>query len=206
MKKLFATALLVSAALSHAQTASTPPAPVTPSSPAKKELVQKLMVLQQPGIEGLARNLVEQPALQMLQAAARALQQMPPEKREAAGKSIETDIRKYVDETVPAVRERAVKLAPSTFGANVEEKFNEEELKQLIAWFESPVRKKYEAMLPESQNGFMQKLATEARPTVEPRLQALEVKVRATLGIVPASPAASAPPKAATPPKKAASK
>jgi uncharacterized protein len=206
MKKLFVTALLASAALSHAQTASTPPAPAAPSSPAKKELVQKLMVLQQSGIEGLARNLVEQPALQMLQAAARALQQMPPEKREAAGKSIEADIRKYVDETVPAVRERAVKLAPSTFGANVEEKFNEEELKQLIAWFESPVRKKYEAMLPESQNGFMQKLATEARPTVEPKLQALEAKVRATLGISPAGPAASAPPKSATPAKKAASK
>ncbi len=206
MKKLFATVLLASAALSHAQTASTAAAPASPSSPAKKELVQKLMVLQQPGIEGLARNLVEQPALQMLQAAARALQQMAPEKREAAGKLIEADIRRYVDDTVPAVRERAVKLAPSTFGANVEEKFNEEELKQLIAWFESPVRKKYEAMLPESQNGFMQKLATEARPTVEPKLQALEAKVRATLGISPAGPTASAPPKSATPAKKAASK
>ncbi len=206
MKKLFATVLLVSAGLSHAQTASTATAPASPSSPAKKELVQKLMVLQQPGIEGLARNLVEQPALQMLQAAARALQQMAPEKREAAGKMIEADIRRYVDDTVPAVRERAVKLAPSTFGANVEEKFNEEELKQLIAWFESPVRKKYEAMLPESQNGFMQKLATEARPTVEPKLQALEAKVRTTLGISPAGPTASAPPKSATPAKKAASK
>lgn len=206
MKKLFATVLLVSAGLSHAQTASTATAPASPSSPAKKELVQKLMVLQQPGIEGLARNLVEQPALQMLQAAARALQQMAPEKREAAGKMIEADIRRYVDDTVPAVRERAVKLAPSTFGANVEEKFNEEELKQLIAWFESPVRKKYEAMLPESQNGFMQKLATKARPTVEPKLQALEAKVRTTLGISPAGPTASAPPKSATPAKKAASK
>ena len=72
MKRLIAAALLTSAALAHAQTAS---APAAPSSPAKKELVQKLMVLQQPGIENLARTLVEQPALQLMQAAGRTLQQ-----------------------------------------------------------------------------------------------------------------------------------
>lgn len=203
MKKLILTALLTGAALAHAQTAS---APAAPSSSAKKELVQKLMTLQQPGIEGLARNLVEQPAMGMLQAAGRALQQVPADKREAVGKSIEADVKKYVDEAVPIVRERAVKLAPSTIGAAMEEKFTEDELKQLIAWLESPVNKKYTQLGPEIQNGFTQKLVAEARPTIEPKIQALEVKVRAALGAPAAAPASSAPAKAATPPKKAASK
>jgi hypothetical protein len=202
MKKLMMTALLASAALAHAQTS----APAAPASAAKKELVQKLMVLQQPGIEGLARNLVEQPALQMLQAAGRALGQVPADKREAIGKGIEADIKKYVEEATPIVRERAVKLAPSTIGAAMEEKFTEDELKQLIAWLESPVNKKYAQLGPEIQSGFTQKLVAEARPTIEPKIQALEAKVRSSLGAPAAGPAASAPAKAATPAKKPASK
>jgi len=201
MKRLIVTALLASAAMAHAQTAASAPA-----SPAKKELVQKLLVLQQPGIEGIARNMVEQPAQRMVQAAAQVLQQnVPPEKREAIGKSVEADIKKYVDEASVLMRDRAIKLAPSTIGATLEERFTEDELKQLVAWLESPVNKKYSQIGPEMQGNFTQKLVADARPVIEPRLQALEAKVRVSLGMPPAG-AASAPPAKATAPKKAASK
>ena len=216
MKLLIATALLISAAIAHAQATSpaagtNAAAPATPSSSAKKELVQKLVTLQQPGIEGLARNLVEQPAMAMLQAAGRALPNIAAEKRETVGKTIEADIKKYVDEAIPVVRDRAVKLAPSTIGAAMEEKFTEDELKQLIAWLESPVNKKYAQLGPEIQNGFTQKLIAEARPAIEPKLQALEAKIRTSLG-APAAPStaasatASGPIKAAAPAKKASAK
>lgn len=205
MKRTLVLALLASATLAHAQTASAPaPAPV---SAAKKELVQKVLLLQQPAIENMARNLVEQPAGQMMQAAGRALQQqVPVEKREAVGKGIEADVKKYVDESYPTIRDRAVKIAPTTIGAVLEEKFTDDELKQLIAWLESSVNKKYLQLGPEMQNGFMQKLVGEARPVLDPKLQALETKVRASLG-VPAEPAAAtapaAPAKAAAPARKA---
>jgi hypothetical protein len=180
------------------------------SSPAKKELVQKLLTLQQPGLEGAARSIVERPAAQMMQEAGRVLQtQFPADKREAIGKSIEADAKKYVEETYPAVRDRAIKLAPTTLGTALEEKFTEDELKQLIAWFESPVNKKFQQASGEMQNNFMQKLVAEARPVVEPKLQALEQKVRAALGApAAAAPADSgaAPKAAAKPPAKAASK
>jgi len=203
MKRLFVTALLASAAIAHAQTAAS--AASASASPAKKELVQKLLVLQQPGIEGMARNMVEQPALRMLQAAGQVLQQVPPEKREATGKTIETDIKKYVDDATPIVRDRAIKLAPSTIGATLEEKFSEDELRQLIAWLESPVNKKYAQLGPDMQSNFTQKLVADARPMIEPRLQALDAKVRASLGVPAASSAPAAPAKASAP-KKAASK
>ena len=210
MKKMIMLALLTSATLAHAQSASAPaPAPV---SAAKKELVQKVLLLQQPAVENMARNLVEQPAGQMMQAAGRALQQVPAEKREAVGKGIEADVKKYVDESYPTIRERAVKIAPTTIGAVLEEKFTDDELKQLIAWLESPVNKKYLQLGPEMQNGFMQKLVTEARPLLDPKLQALETKVRASLGVPAGAPAAaapaatgSAPAKAAAPARKASS-
>jgi hypothetical protein len=207
MKRLIATALLASAVMAHAQTTAIPNAPATPASPAKKELVQKLMALQQPALENLARSMVEQPAMRMLQEAGRVMQQqVPPEKREAIGKSIEADIRKFVDESVPIMRERAIKLAPSTIGATLEEKFTEDELRQLINWLESPVNKKYLQLGPEMQSNFTQKLVAEARPVIDPRLQALETKVRTSLGGPAAGPASSAPAKAVAPAKKASGK
>ena len=191
MKRLMMAALLSSAALASAQT--TPAAPATPASPAKKELVQKLLVLQQPGIEQVARGLVERPALQMMQEASLVLQrQIAPDKREAIGKQVEADVKKYVEEATPLVRERAVKLAPSTIGPILEEKFSEDELRQLISWLESPINKKYAQIGPEMQTAFVQKLVVDARPVVDPKLQALDAKVRSTLGL-PAPGAGSAP-------------
>lgn len=206
MKRVLLTALLMSAAFAHAQTAPTaPPAPpASPSTPAKKELLQRLMVLQQPGIENLARNLVEQPAVQIMQFAGQAIQQLPTEKREPVGKGIEGAIKQYVDETVPSVRDRAIKLAPSSIGVAMEEKFSEDELKQLVAWLESPVNKKYAQLAPEMQTAFTQKLVAESRSFVEPRVQALEAKVRSSLG-TGSAPAASGAPAKARPPAKRAS-
>ncbi|MEO6410760.1 MAG: DUF2059 domain-containing protein [Burkholderiaceae bacterium] len=210
-KPLLLAALLAAAPFAFVHSA------LAQSSPAKKELVQKLLTSQQAALEGLARGLVEQPAGQLMQAAGQALQaQVAPERREAVGKSIEADVRKYVDESTPLVRDRAIKLAPSTLGVAMEEKFSEDELKQLLAWFESPVNKKYQQLAPEMQNNFVQKLVADARPSVDPKLKALEQQVRSTLATAAAqggasdagasAPSAAAAPKRATPPARAASR
>ena len=206
MKRMIVLALLASATLAHAQSASAPTAAAArPVSAAKKELVQKVLQLQQPAIEGMARNMVERPAGLMMQEAGRVLQQqVPAEKRESVGKGIESEVKKYVDESYPAVRERAVKIAPTTIGAVLEEKFTDDELKQLVAWLESSVNKKYLQLGPEMQNGFMQKLVAEARPLLDPKLQVLETKVRTALGVPAGSPASAAPAAAGSAPAKAA--
>lgn len=177
MRSVIVLALLAGATLSHAQ------------GNAKKELVAKLLQLQQSGIENVARGIAERPAAQLLQAAGVALQQQPAERRESLGKAIEADVKKYVDEAVPLLRDRAVKLAPATYGVGLEEKFSEDELKQLIAWHESPVSRKYQQAAPELQNAFAQKLVGEAGPLLDPKIQALQKKIGTTLGI--AAPAAS---------------
>lgn len=198
MRKLVILALVAGASLAHAQGTS------------KKELVAKLLQLQQPSIEALARNIVERPAVQMMQSAAAAMQvQVPPSKREAVAKAVDADIRKFVDEATPLLAERAVKLAPSVYGAQLEEKFTEDEIRQLIAWLESPVNRKFQQQLPELQNGFAQKLMGDAGSLLEPRLKALHGKLQATLNAAaPPAPAASAgpAPKGAPSPAKAASK
>ena len=194
MKILTAVMLLAGAALAHAQ-----------STPARKELAQKLVQVQTASFENIARQIVERPVAQLMQQASTVLQtQVAPDKREAAARSIEADIRKYVDETVPVVRERAVKLAPSTYGVALEEKFTEDELKQLIAWFDSPLNKKLQQAGPEMLSSFGQKLVADAGPVIEPRLQSLQQKMRTTLGIpAPAAPGASGAAKAQSAPKPA---
>jgi hypothetical protein len=162
----------------------------------KKELVQRVLQAQQSEIENVSRSIVERPAAQMMQEAGLAMQrQVPAEKREAIGKSIEAEVRKYIDESYPLVRERALKLAPTTIGTVLEEKMNEDELRQLATWLESPANKKFQQLGPEMRNSFIQKVLTESRPVVDPKIQALDGRIRVILGLPPAAPApaASAP-------------
>ena len=172
------------------------------AAPTKKELVQRVLQAQQVELEQVSRSIVERPAAQMMQEAGLAMQrQVPADKREAVGKAIEAEVKKYIDEAYPLVRERAIKIAPLTIGATLEEKMSEDELKQLVAWLESPANKKFQQLGPEMRNSFIQKVLADAGPVVDPKVQALDARIRVILGLPPAqavSPAgtASAAPRA----------
>jgi uncharacterized protein len=158
--------LALAAACSFAQAQSTP---------AKKDLVAKILKLQQSGIEQMAREIAQHPANQLLANAAAALQaRVPPAKQEAVARGIQQDAKKYADEALPLVRDRAIKLAPTTVGALLEEKFTEEELKQVVAMMESPVYLKFQQMGGEMQKVLAEKLVEDTRTSIEPKLRALD--------------------------------
>jgi hypothetical protein len=166
------------------------------STPAKKELVARILKVQQPGMEAMARNLVEQPAMEIMDRAGAALpQRVPQDKREAVARDIQSDVKKFVDDTVPLVRERVVKLAPSSIGTMLEEKFTEPELKEIAAMMESPVFAKFQAMGGELQRTLIEKLVVDTKPQVEPKLRGLEETIAKRLGVSPPGDA----PKAAAP-------
>lgn len=191
MKHITLLALLLAAGVAQAQ-----------STPAKKELVARILVLQQSAIEQTAQTLVERPAAQMQQQVGMALQtRIAPEKREAIAKLVQADLKKYVDEVGPLVRQQAVKLAPSTIGALLEEKFTEEELKQLISIIESPVNRKYSQMGGDFQKALGEKLIAQTQSIVEPKVKALEQAVVKHLGLPTAAPN-TAPETSTKPPKK----
>jgi hypothetical protein len=178
---------LATATAASAQGKASAPSATGTTSAAKKELVQRILRLQQSDVEAVARSLVERPAAQMMQEAGLALQrQIAPEKREATGKLIEAEVKKYVDESYPVVRERALKIAPTTIGVALETKMSEDELKQLLAWIESPAAKKFQQVAAEARNGFVQQVLRDAGPVVEPKLQALDGRIRVILGVAPA--------------------
>ena len=180
MKKLFALTLLALSVAAHAEV-----------SAAKKELVAKVLQLQQPAIETVARALTERPAAMMMQQAGLALQtRVAPDKREAIAKEIQADLKKYVDDAVPLVRQRALKLAPTTIGAVLEEKFSEEELTQLIAIIESPVNRKFLQLGGEMQKALGDKLVAEMQATIDPKVKALEQSITKRLGLPAKAPVA----------------
>lgn len=180
-----ALALLLASGSAFTQTAAPAPA-----SPAKKELVARILKLQQPSIESLARQLAEQPAAQLLNQASLAMQtRVAPEKREAVAKEIQADAKKYADEAVPLVRARALKLAPTTVGTVLEEQLTEQELTQVVALLESPAYQKYMQLTDEMQKALLEKLVADTRGSIEPKVKALETSIGKRLGL-PASPPA----------------
>ena len=173
----------------------------TASSPAKKELIAKILLAQQPGIDQLSRQIVEQPAIQLLQRAGGMIQsRVPAEQREAVAKELQADGRKFVEETYPIVRQRAMALAPSTVGAVLEEKLTEAELREVVGILESPAWRKFQGLTPDMQKALGEKLVADVKPQVETRLKAMDQSMAKRLGIT--APAAAPSPAPAPAPGK----
>ena len=81
------------------------------------------------------------------------------------------------------------------------ERFTLDELKQLVAFFESPASKKYQAAAPELGNIFVRQLIDETRADVTARSRQFDdaaTKIVGTPAVPKASPAASDKSKPAT--------
>lgn len=149
----------------------------------KAALVKQFVELQRPGIESLARGLVEQSSAPIAQAGSQYLQtQVPADKREAAAKAADAELKKYFDESYPIVRDKAIQIAPGALGPVLEQNFSEEELRQLVAWISSPLSKKYQEANPKMQDALTQKLVESTRGDIEPKMRTLDTNVAKALG------------------------
>lgn len=171
----------------HAQTpapAAAPPAQVqAASTPTKKALTARILKAQQPVIEGISRAMAERPAQAVMEKAGAALAtSVPADRREATARDIEGYVKKYLDEAVPLVTGRALKLAPTTVGTLLEEKFSEADLKQLATFLESPVYNKYQQLSGDMQKVLLEKLLADTRGAIEPKVVALDQAVARRLG------------------------
>jgi len=177
-------------------------------SPAKKALIDKIVALQQQALaESLANSIVQGPLPQLMQGGRAALQQVPAEKREATAKAMDAELKKFIDENVPYLKDKVSKAVPVTASALLDERFSEDELKQVVAWAESPVSQKFGMAGVEMQKAVAQKVMAEAGPTLDGRFKTLQANLAKQLGIQPPpatapKPAASAPKPAAPAPKK----
>lgn len=153
------------------------------SSPAKKDLIARILKQQQPAVEQLTMSLLSRPINQLAQSAAPMLGNLPQDKREATAKSIDASLRKFMDDNGPALVQAGQKLLPSTMGVILDEKFTEDELKELLKWLESPVSKKFGEVAPELQQAYSNKLMADNAAQLDPKLAALKDSVGKQLGL-----------------------
>ncbi|MEO6363785.1 MAG: hypothetical protein ABIO71_11190 [Caldimonas sp.] len=163
-------------------------------TPSKKELVQKVLQLQQAEIDAVAQGIAERPAVQLQQQATLAIRRsIAVDRQEEVARAIDVELRRYVEQAAPLVREQAGRIVSSTVGAALEERMSEDELRQLVAWLGSATNRKYQQMVPEMRDAFLKKLLTDSQPVLEPKVRALDTRIRAILGVAPAASAPGGP-------------
>ena len=141
-------------------------------SEAKSRHVERVLTLWHP--EELAIVMVQRPAADALQQARIALQgRVSAEKRDATLKDMASDVQKYLDEATPVARENAKRAMATTVVPMLNQHFSEDELKQLITLLESPLKKKFEQLLPQMERALGEKVAQDSRAAIDPKLQAM---------------------------------
>jgi hypothetical protein len=146
----------------------------------KAQLIDKVLALWHP--ETVSIMMIQRPATDALQQSRIALQgRVSAEKHEATMKDITTDVQKYVDEATPLALASAERNKRATVGAMLEANFNDDELRQLIAILESPVKKKFEQQVPAMEKALGDKIAADAGPAIGPKLDAMKQNVAGKL-------------------------
>lgn len=108
-------------------------------------------------------------------------QRLPADKVEPVMADIGATAAKTMGEVAPVVRDAGIKLAPSVIAPILREKFTDDELRQLVALLDSPVRKKYEALLPDIQNAIGQAVTQQTQAEVNPKLQDMGKQISARI-------------------------
>jgi hypothetical protein len=155
--------------------------------------------VQKPAVDLIARSIVQSGSDPIAAAASEYLTtRVPPEKRDAAAKAADEELRKYFDASYPLVRDDAAKVFPEVVSPILQQDFTEDDLKTLMAWLNSPVSKKFSESSTKMQQALGQRIVADMRGTLEPRLQKLNVDVAKAIGAPTDGGQSSAPAKAPT--------
>lgn len=164
----------------------------------KKELAAKVVSLQLPAVDAMAAGIARDTAARLMDAAGQALGGVPEDKREALGKQVQADVKAFYDDILVRLHDSGVKNAPLVLGPMLEEKFSEDELKQIAVWLDSPAAKKFQQIGGEMQSQMSRKLVDDTRPAIEPKLKTLEQTLQKRFAQFAPAGAASAPGPAAS--------
>jgi hypothetical protein len=179
-----AAALLVSAN-AHAQAAApvAAAAPAAPIDAEKQKLIDRILAVVHP--ENGVLQAVQEKGVSAMQQSSIALQtnHVPQERKEKTLKDIQVDVQKYIDTTMPialaSAKKNTVPVSAPILAAN----FTTDELRQLAAMLESPLRDKLEKVLPQMQNAVGQKVSVEIGPQVNKNLQVMTEAVGTKLQV-----------------------
>ncbi|NEX64052.1 DUF2059 domain-containing protein [Noviherbaspirillum galbum] len=152
----------------------------------KQDLVNRVMELWR--MDAVGQAMLQEPVAEAVQQARAVLQgRAPADRRDAAMRDIAEDAKRFLQETTPIVTKSTEKLGPATLSPLLAERFSEDELRQIIAILESPVKTKFEALVPEMRKSLGEKVAADTREAIDPKLKDLtqRIGVRLRTAVMP---------------------
>lgn len=165
-----------------------PAARAQPAIDAEKQaLIDRVLALWHP--ETIAIVMVQRPATQAMEKSAIAMQtaHVPKEKMDKTLKDIAVDVQKYVDSATPVAKASAKKNVGPAVAPLLAQNFSADELRQLVAMLESPVKGKFEKIVPQMETAIGQRVQAEIGPEIDKQIQAMtqavgtKLRVAATL-------------------------
>ena len=182
-------AALTMAGAAHAQTkAATPalaPAPANLPAPdaEKQKAIDRILANVHP--ENGVIQALQRPAVEAMQKSMIAMQtqHVPKERMDKALKDIAADVQHYVEISTPVVTASAKKLTSQAVGPILAQNFSADELRQLAAIFESPVKAKFDKLIPQLESAVAEKVTADVAPAINKNIQALTESVGTKLRI-----------------------
>ena len=182
-------AALTVASAAHAQTkaAAPAPAPAPANLPApdaeKQKAIDRILANVHP--ENGVIQALQRPAIEAMQKSMIAMQtqHVPKERMEKAMKDIAGDVQHYVEISTPVVTASARKLTSQAVGPILAQNFSADELRQLAAIFESPVKAKFDKLIPQLETAVAEKVTADVAPAINKNIQALTESVGTKLRI-----------------------
>ena len=177
---------LVTSAEAQAQTSAVDP---------KLEWATKAVALQQgPELERLVNQLAESSSQDIVQSwGAKLRADVPKEKVEQAAQSPNAELKKYNDDVSKIIASKVNKVGADSLVPVYMTRFSLDELKQLVAFFESAAVKKYQAAAPELGNLFVSQLVAQTRAEVSARARQFDDAAAKIVGATPNTPATTSP-------------
>lgn len=161
---------------------------------AKRALAVKLAQMQQKADGDAMAEQLTGTAVQPLLAgwSQRLDETVPPARQKEVRDKLDVELKKYADSTHKVVEAQTAKAAEAALVPIFMEKLTEDELKQIVAYMESPVSAKFQALGPDATNAWAKRIIDATKPQVESGAKTFEA---AANRIVSGSGGSSAPAK-----------
>ena len=178
---------LVAASAAHAQ--ATAPAAAAASAPLpapdveKQKVIDRILATFHPEIAVI--QAAQRPAVDAMQKSVVALQaaHVPKDRMDKTMKEIGADVQKYVDTVTPLVSASATKVTNKAIGPLLARNFTTDELRQLAAMLESPIKDKFDKLVPQLETAIGQKVEADVGPQINKNIQAMTESVGTKLRV-----------------------
>lgn len=162
-------------AQAQAQAPAPAPAPAQASSAddaRKLQLAHQIIALLHP--EQVAVGMAQRPALNAVTQSRIALQgRVGPKKQAETMKAIDADAKAFVDQVSPIALAAGQRANESVAVPMLMKEFSLQELQQLLAMLQSPVREKFGEFMPRMDKAIGDRVAADIGPQVNPKMQLL---------------------------------